>query len=74
MICYPFLCDREQQDVYETVEWVAKQPWSNGKVALYGYSYSAITSLLGAAKQPPRWHVDGSCLRRDLDREAAHSR
>jgi uncharacterized protein len=50
------LCDREQQDVYDTVEWAAKQPWSNGHVALYGYSYSAITSLLGAAKQPP--HLD----------------
>ena len=47
------LCLREQQDVYDVVEWVARQPWSNGHVALYGYSYSAITSLLGAALQPP---------------------
>src|SRR3954452_66134 len=50
------LCSREQQDVYDTVEWVASQPWSNGHVALYGYSYSAITALLGAALQPP--HLD----------------
>jgi uncharacterized protein len=47
------LCKREQQDVYDVVEWVAHQPWSNGKVALYGYSYSAITALLGAAERPP---------------------
>src|SRR5690349_5037833 len=47
------LCSREQRDVYDVVEWVARQPWSNGHVALYGYSYSAITSLLGAALQPP---------------------
>jgi uncharacterized protein len=47
------LCKREQQDVYDVVEWVATQPWSNGQVALSGYSYSAITSLLGAALQPP---------------------
>src|SRR5436305_12943824 len=47
------LCSREQKDVYEVVEWVAHQPWSNGHVALYGYSYSAITSLLGAALEPP---------------------
>jgi putative CocE/NonD family hydrolase len=40
-------------DVYDVVEWVAKQTWSNGKVVLKGYSYSAITALLGAAKQPP---------------------
>jgi predicted acyl esterase len=50
------LCTREQQDVYDVVEWVARQPWSNGHVALYGYSYSAITSLLGASLQPP--HLD----------------
>src|SRR2546423_2906051 len=46
------LCYREQLDVREVVEWVARQPWSNGKVVLYGYSYSAITSLLGAALRP----------------------
>ena len=50
------LCLREQQDVYDVVEWVARQPWSNGHVALYGYSYSAITALLGAALEPP--HLD----------------
>src|SRR5256885_2313431 len=40
------LCSREQQDVYDVVEWVARQPWSTGHVAPHGYSYSAITSLL----------------------------
>jgi uncharacterized protein len=50
------LCLREQEDVYDVIEWIAKQPWSNGHVALYGYSYSAITSLLGASLQPP--HLD----------------
>ena len=47
------LCEREQRDAYEVVEWIARQPWSNGKVVLSGYSYSAITALLGAALQPP---------------------
>jgi uncharacterized protein len=50
------LCTREQEDVYDVVEWVAHQPWSNGHVALWGYSYSAITALLGAALEPP--HLD----------------
>src|SRR3954452_1665740 len=50
------LCLREQQDVRDVVEWIARQPWSDGHVALYGYSYSAITALLGAAQQPP--HLD----------------
>ncbi|MFL5781705.1 MAG: CocE/NonD family hydrolase [Thermoleophilaceae bacterium] len=47
------LCYREQLDVRDVVEWAARQPWSNGKVVLYGYSYSAITALLGAALEPP---------------------
>ncbi|MCW2545535.1 MAG: hydrolase, CocE/NonD family [Frankiales bacterium] len=47
------LCEREQRDAYDLVEWIARQPWSNGKVVLSGYSYSAITALLGAALQPP---------------------
>src|SRR3954469_12123640 len=47
------LCKREQEDVYDVVEWIAKQPWSDGNVALSGYSYSAITALLGSALQPP---------------------
>jgi uncharacterized protein len=47
------LCYREQLDAREVVEWVARQPWSNGKVVLSGYSYSAITALLGAALRPP---------------------
>jgi predicted acyl esterase len=50
------LCLREQKDVYDVIEWIARQPWSNGHVALYGYSYSAITALLGAALEPP--HLD----------------
>src|SRR3954454_10427157 len=50
------LCEREQKDVYDVIEWIARQPWSNGHVALYGYSYSAITSLLGSALNPP--HLD----------------
>src|SRR4051794_27602987 len=43
------LCYREQEDVVDVVKWIERQPWSNGHVALYGYSYSAITALLGAA-------------------------
>lgn len=46
-------CEREQQDVYDVVEWVADQEWSNGKVGMYGGSYQGITPLMGASKQPP---------------------
>ena len=33
----PFFDD--EKDGYDTVEWAAKQPWSNGKVAMQGGSY-----------------------------------
>lgn len=46
-------CDREQQDGYEVVEWIAGQPWSDRTVGMSGGSYLGITQLLTAAKQPP---------------------
>jgi hypothetical protein len=44
---------REQRDGYEDVEWAAAQPWSNGKVGMWGASYMAISQLFTAAQQPP---------------------
>ena len=36
---------------YEAIEWVAKQPWSNGKVGLNGVSFLAISQYHVAAGQ-----------------------
>ena len=44
---------REQRDGYELVEWAARQPWSDGKVGMYGASYLAITQIFTAAQRPP---------------------
>ncbi len=44
---------REQQDTIETIDWVSKQPWSNGKVGMTGVSYSGINQLQAASKRPP---------------------
>ena len=43
----------EQHDMYDLVEWMAAQPWSNGDVGVGGYSYGAILAYLGAAQRPP---------------------
>src|SRR5580658_1766519 len=40
-------------DGYDTVEWVAKQPWSNGKVGITGGSALGITSSMAAVAAPP---------------------
>ncbi|HYJ70688.1 MAG TPA: CocE/NonD family hydrolase [Nocardioidaceae bacterium] len=43
--CLDFLGPGEQADVRAAVEWSASQPWSNGKVGMYGKSYDANTGL-----------------------------
>jgi hypothetical protein len=48
---YPF--KYESRDGYDTVEWAAGLPHCNGKVALFGGSYTGITVLLAALAQPP---------------------
>ncbi|AOW93393.1 peptidase S15 [Rhodococcus sp. WMMA185] len=43
----------EQRDSVEVIDWMSKQSWSDGKVAMVGVSYSAINSLQAAGHQPP---------------------
>jgi uncharacterized protein len=47
---YPFRA--EGADGYDSVEWVAAQPWCSGAVAMAGRSYAAATQWLAAAAQP----------------------
>jgi putative CocE/NonD family hydrolase len=43
---------QEARDGADTVEWIARQPWCNGKVGTYGFSYPGATQLLAAIEQP----------------------
>ena len=43
----------EGRDGYDTVEWAARQPWSNGKVGTYGGSYLAQAQNALAVLRPP---------------------
>jgi len=52
---YPF--KHESQDGYDTVEWAAALPYSNGKVGMYGASYVGATQMLAAVAAPP--HLAG---------------
>lgn len=47
----PFVSDI--QDGYDTVEWCAGEPWSNGRVGMYGISYVGATQWLAAITAPP---------------------
>ncbi|HEY3162831.1 MAG TPA: CocE/NonD family hydrolase [Candidatus Limnocylindrales bacterium] len=44
---------RETQDGYDVVEWLAGQPWCNGKVGMWGISYGGFTSIQVALLHPP---------------------
>ena len=48
---HPF--HQEIDDGFDTVEWCARQPWSNGRVGMYGISYLGATQWLAAASQAP---------------------
>ena len=48
---YPFRFDG--QDGFDTVEWCASQPWSDGNVGMFGMSYHGATQWLAAAESPP---------------------
>jgi hypothetical protein len=54
---YPF--KHETDDGYDTVEWAAALPHSNGKVGMFGGSYVGATQMLTAIGHPP--HLAGIC-------------
>jgi putative CocE/NonD family hydrolase len=49
----------ESNDGYDTVEWAAALPYSNGKVGMWGGSYVGATQFLAAIAKPP--HLAGIC-------------
>ena len=52
---YPF--KNESQDGYDTAEWAAALPYSDGKVGMFGGSYVGATQYLAAIASPP--HLAG---------------
>jgi putative CocE/NonD family hydrolase len=43
----------EAFDGYDTIEWAAQLPGSNGRVGTFGQSYGALSQYLAAAQRPP---------------------
>ncbi len=50
---WDFVGPQEVKDVYETIEWLAAQPWCDGNVAMFGVSYFAWIQLFVATLNPP---------------------
>lgn len=49
----------ESDDGFDTIEWAAALPYSNGKVGMFGGSYVGATQMLAAIAHPP--HLAGIC-------------
>jgi uncharacterized protein len=49
----------EPSDGYDTVEWAAGLPYSDGRVGMFGGSYVGATQMLAAITHPP--HLAGIC-------------
>jgi predicted acyl esterase len=64
---------QEGEDIYDTVEWIAEQPWSTGKIGMAGASYFAIVQWFAGVTKPPHLSAlmpyDGMS---DLYREIAY--
>src|SRR5215470_438254 len=54
---YPFV--HESDDGYDTIEWAAALPYSDGRIGMYGGSYVGATQMWAAIAHPP--HLAGIC-------------
>ena len=44
----------ELDDMADAIAWLSAQPWCNGNVGMFGYSYSGFNSLQVACERPPQ--------------------
>ena len=44
---------QESNDAYDVIEWIAAQPWCDGRVVMLGVSYLAVSQYGTAALHPP---------------------
>ena len=49
----PYFGQQEARDDYDVIEWLAAQPWSNGRVTMTGNSWLGIVQWFAGAMQPP---------------------
>jgi hypothetical protein len=47
----------ELEDLCEVIAWLAAQEWSNGRVGMYGTSWSGFNSIQVACLRPPALHA-----------------
>jgi putative CocE/NonD family hydrolase len=45
--------EHDGKDGYDTIEWAAAQPWSDGNIGTFGLSYPGAVQWLAAIERPP---------------------
>ncbi len=50
---FGFMDRKEQEDLYDVIEWIGQQPWSTGKVGSIGQSYYCMLQWFMGALNPP---------------------
>ena len=64
---------QEQEDGLEVIAWLARQPWSNGNVGMFGISWGGFNSLQLAMRHPPALKaIITVCATEDLFKEDVH--
>lgn len=49
----PVPYEQDGTDADDLINWIAKQPWSDGRVGMYGGSYEGFTQWAAAKRLPP---------------------
>lgn len=50
--CLDHIGGNDAKDLKTVIEWLADQPWSNGRVGMAGHSYVGATQAVAAAQNP----------------------
>ncbi len=65
--------EQEQADGVAAIQWIADQPWCNGKVGMLGISWGGFNALQIAARQPPALKaIIAACATDDLYADNMH--
>ena len=65
--------DQEQQDGLEVIDWLSKQPWSNGNVGMMGISWGGFNAIQIARLHPPALKaIIAMCATEDLFHDDIH--
>ncbi len=65
--------EQEQQDGEQVIAWLARQPWSNGNVGMFGISWGGFNSIQLAMRRPPALKaIIAVCATEELFKEDVH--